>query len=221
MIDQIKIGNKYSYDDFDASVRERKINKPAKKSIKETVPFSNSTYDFSAINGEIYWEESVLEYVLEITALTPEELEEKTSAFSAWVMNVMQEELHDPFVRNYHYKATFYSIDIDDTEIEKATITVIFTAYPYKISNEKSSSQYTINSTAKTIRVQNNSSHRIIPTFISNVDFSVTKGSAAYTFSAGTVTKNDLIMDVGENAYSIKSVSGSGTLKIEFYEEVF
>ena len=76
MIDQIKIGDKSSYDDFSASFSNRKIGKPKKKVIKETIPFSNITYDFSAINGELYWEERELEYTFEITADTPEELEE-------------------------------------------------------------------------------------------------------------------------------------------------
>ena len=63
MIDQLIIGKIASYDDFGASVAERKIIKPKKKSIKETVPFSNVTHDFSAIDGELYWEEASLEYI--------------------------------------------------------------------------------------------------------------------------------------------------------------
>ena len=74
MIDQLIIGDKASCDDYGASVASRKIVPPKKKEIKETVPFSNVTYDFSAINGEQYWEERELEYTLEIIAPTPEEL---------------------------------------------------------------------------------------------------------------------------------------------------
>lgn len=56
MLDQLIIGDKSSFDDFDASVSERNISPPKKKEIKETVPFSNVTYDFSKINGELFWE---------------------------------------------------------------------------------------------------------------------------------------------------------------------
>ena len=89
MLDQLRIGDKYSYDDFFASVAERKIKKPKKKKIKDTVPYSNKTYDFSAINGEVYWEERELEYILELDADTPEELEERKIALSSWLMNVI------------------------------------------------------------------------------------------------------------------------------------
>ena len=65
MIDQLIIGSKKSYDDFGASVSERTIHQPKKKTIKETVPFSNITHDFSGIDGEVYWEERKLEYIFE------------------------------------------------------------------------------------------------------------------------------------------------------------
>ena len=42
MIDQLIIGG----------LAKSKKKPPKKKSIKETVPFSNVTYDFTAINGE-------------------------------------------------------------------------------------------------------------------------------------------------------------------------
>ena len=107
MIDQLIIGGKASFDDFGASVSERKISYPKKKSIKKTVPFANVTYDFSKINGELYWEERTLEYIFEIMADTPEMLEQKKQAFSNWVMNVMNEKIYDPFIPDYHYLGTY------------------------------------------------------------------------------------------------------------------
>lgn len=107
MLDQLIIGTKASQDDFDASLRKRYIGKPKKKSIKETVPFSNLTYDFSAINGEVYWEEAELEYTFEILASTPEELESKKREFSNWVMNVTNEPIYDPYEPDWHYNGTF------------------------------------------------------------------------------------------------------------------
>ena len=68
LIDQLTIKSTSSYDDFEASIKERMIGAPKKKIIKETVPFSNETHDFSGINGEIYWEERTLKYVFEIIA---------------------------------------------------------------------------------------------------------------------------------------------------------
>ena len=151
MLDQLRIGDKYSYDDFLASVAERKIGKPKKKAIKETVPYSNKTYDFSKINGEIYWEERELEYILELDAETPEELEELKISLSDWLMNVMEEDLFDPFIEGYHFKATFEDIDFDDSEVEKTTVTVKFSAYPYMLSNEEKTYEVEVNKSVSMI----------------------------------------------------------------------
>lgn len=135
-MDQLIIGEKASFDDFGASVASRKIKMPKKKVIKETVPFSNITYDFSAINGEIYWEERELEYVFEITAETPERLEELKTAFASWVASAQEAELHDPFIPDYHFRATYEDMTPEDDEgMDKTTLTVKFTAYPYMIAN--------------------------------------------------------------------------------------
>lgn len=221
MFDQLIIGNKHSLDDFDASVAERKIGKPKKKSIKETVPFSNVTHDFSAINGEQYWEERELEYVFEIIAGSAEELEVKKQPFISWVMNVFQEKLYDPFVRDYHFIATFSEIDEDDSEIEKSTITVKFTAYPYMIADVKRVFAFAMTETEKTVIVTNDSSHRITPTITTDVECVVVKGSSSYGIPVGAVTDEKFMLSPGENTLVIYSTSGSGTLKIEFYEEVF
>ena len=221
MLDQITIGTVASYDEYEASMKERKISEPKKKSIKETVPFSNVTYDFSAINGEVYWEERELDYVFEITANTPEELEEKRQKFMAWVMNVQNEKLYDPFIEDYHFLATFDSVDVDDSEIEKATINVTFTAYPYKIKNE--ATEYTV-SLAATIEnpttVYNGSSHRITPTFESDVAFTIQQGDTVYSVPAGETVDDSFKLAAGANALILKA-DASGTVKISFVEEVF
>lgn len=221
MLDQLIIGDKHSFDDFGASVAERKNNKPKKKSIKETVPFSNVSHDFSAINGELYWEERELEYVFEIIADSAEELEAKKQPFMDWIMNVMNAELHDPFIKDYHFIATYSDMDEDDSEIEKSTITVKFTAYPYMIADVKRVSVHSLTETEKTVIVTNNSSHRITPTFIPTVECIVKKGSSSYGIPAGIITDEKFMLNPGENTLVIRSTGGSGTLKIEFYEEVF
>lgn len=221
MLDQLIIGDIASYDDFEASVRERTIHAPKKKSIKETIPFSNKTYDFSAINGEVYWEERTLEYVFEITADTPEELEEKKQGFVGWVMNIQEEHLHDPFILDYHFVATFDDIDIDDSEIEKSTISVTFTAYPYMVANYKQTHSLEISTTAATLVVHNGSCHGVVPTVSCTAPFTVTMGVTTISFPAGTATTGDFTLAAGANELSVKTTSGSGTLTIEFYEEVF
>lgn len=220
-LDQLQIGEKCSYDDFSASVRDRNISAPVKKKIKETVPFSNKTYDFSSIDGEIYWEERQLEYVLEMDARTAEELESLKIAFKTWVMNVENEKLYDPFIKDYHFLATFSDISFDDSEFEKSTITLAFTAYPYMISNSKKRYSFPITTAGGEIAVINNSSHRITPTFISDVPATITFGNVTYSMDAVEVTDEILSLAVGVNEMEIKASSASGTFQIEYSEEVF
>lgn len=224
-LDELRIGDKYSYKDFSASVRDRKISAPAKKKIKETVPFSNETYDFSSINGEIYWEERTLEYVLEMDARTAEELEALKIAFRSWVMNVEKGELHDPYIKEYHFIATFDEIEFDDSEVEKTTISLVFTAYPFMIANEPKKYTKEVSSTQTTIQsmvnVSNNSSHKLTPTFKASVPVSITKGGKTYSIAAGTFTDDSLELEVGGNLFTVKTTASSGTLEIEFTEEVF
>ena len=223
MLDQLRIGDKYSYDDFLASVAERKIGKPKKKVIKETVPFSNKTYDFSKINGEIYWEERELEYILELDADTPEEVEDLKIPLSDWLMNVIEEDLFDPFIVDYHFKATFEDIDFDDSEVEKTTATVKFSAYPYMLANEGKVYSVSIpTDEALTVTVENNSSHRITPTLVveaASVNFEF--NGSSYAISEGETTDSSLMLPVGESNFVIQPNETGGNFTIKFTEEVF
>ena len=224
MLDQFIIGDKASYDDFDASVAERSISTPKKKSIKETVPFSNITYDFSAINGEVYWEERELTYVLEILADTPEELEEMKTAFSNWIMNVQGEKIYDPFVENYHYVGTFDSLDYaDDESVEKTTATVKFLAYPYAIANMQTVYQYTIPANSEhTMNAYNGSAHRITPTIVTDAEITLQLGNASYSIPKGEITDDTFKLKVGANALVITNANEADcTVSVKFYEEVF
>jgi len=228
MIDQLIIGDKASYDDFEANVRERRITDGKKKEIKDTVPFSNVTHDFSAINGEVYWEEKELEYVFEITADTPEALEHKKIAFKSWIMNVMNQQLHDPFIKGYHFVATYKDNDVDDSEVEKSTITVKFSAYPYMVADKPKVYENVLDKTDSTqtktdevtVVVENKSSHRITPTFTSDVDFTLTMNGASYALQAGEFEDSSIKFAVGTNTITLQA-NEVGTVKISFYEEVF
>lgn len=230
-MDQLIIGDVHSYDDFEASVAERRNIKPKKKIIKETVPFSNITHDFSAINGEIYWEERTLEYVFEIIADSAEELEAKKQPFISWIMNVANEKLYDPFIEDYHFIATFDDIDDDDSEIEKSTITVRFKAYPYMISNNVRTWEFPVAYTYKEVTVFNNSSHRIIPTIYADVPSKIISNSYIISIPDGEITDERFMLYPGENSLTIATTAttdegvldteATGTIWIKFYEEVF
>lgn len=232
MIDQLTIGDKSSFDDFAASVAQRKIRMPKKKSIKETVPFSNLTYDFSAINGETYWEERELEYIFEITADNPEKLEELKSKFAAWVMGVQAEELHDPHIPDYHFLATYSDMEPEDDEgLDKTTLTVKFTAYPYMIANYPKVYDIPLPSSEELkLHVFNESEHPVPLTIANdtNIVFQVLNvspvgpGFHTVVLKPGEGTYSALLLPKGMGYIVIaNSEAKDGTVRISFREEVF
>lgn len=222
MLDQLIIGEKASFDDFGASVATRKISAPKKKEIKETVPFSNVTYDFSAINGEVYWEERDLQYQCEIIAPTPEDLERKKTAFSSWVMNISAEKLIDPFDPDYHYIATYSDIDYaDDESLEKTTATVKFKAYPYKIANIPKVYKFSIPANTETeATILNDSSHRITPTISSDTGATLQLDNISYSVPAGETTDGTFKLKAGLNTLILNAATDC-LLTVRFNEEVF
>lgn len=209
MLDQLTIGSIGSYDTYDASVASRTIGTPAKKEIKETVPFSNVTYDFSAINGELYWEERELEYVFEITANTPAELESKKTAFASWVMNVMNENIYDPFIANHHFVGTYKEMEFEDDEsVEKSTATVIFSAYPFKIANEEKTLTVDVDfEEATVISVNNNSAHKIDASAEVIGSMTILKNNTNYIFEKSGAYEPAFSLSPGENILTISTTS--------------
>lgn len=222
MLDQIRIGDKYSLDDFFFSMRERKIGEPTKKSIKETVPFSNKTYDFSNINGELYWNERSLEYIFECIMPTPEEIENAKVAFSNWLMLIQEANLYDPYIEDYHFIATFEDISYED-EVEKTTATVKFSAYPFKIANKKTSAGFTVNAGEEiTVVVANNSGRKLPPTIYSDFGASLKLNDVIFGIPAGETTDSTFNLEVGRNIITITNNSDAGgAISFSFFEEVF
>ena len=223
MIDQLIIGDKASFDDFGASLATRKIGQPPKKSIKDTVPFSNKTYDFSRINGELYWEERELEYVFEILADTPEQLEERKQAFVNWLMQVHEEQIHDPHIPDFHFVGTYDDMDTDDDDgLEKTTITVKFTAYPYKVANLPK--KYIVElpaSTNQDVTVINDSAHRLVPTLVTDADIILKIDYTSLSVSAGEYIDDTLTLEPGSTTMTVQNISETDcTVTITFYEEV-
>ena len=226
MIDQLIIGDKASFDDFGASVAKRNRKKPKKKTIKETVPFSNVTHDFTKINGEIYWEEAEHEYTFEMDAPTAEQLEEMKTAFSSWVMNIIQEELHDPIIPDYHYIVTYEDMSFaDEDELLKTTATVIFSAYPYKVSNYPRRIEIPYDgTTVAMLSFAIESSHRIVPKITADQPISGKFNDERFSMEAGTVEDEFFTLSPKGTFNNISFNSANGTackVTISFYEEVF
>ena len=226
-MDQITIGDLASYDDFEASLASRKIKPPKKKSIKETVPFSNITHDFSDINGETYWEERELEYTFEITADTPEELENLKRRFTSWLMGVKEQKLHDPHIPDYHFLATYEDSDPEDDEgLDKTTLTVTFTAYPYMIANVPKVYQFTYPDIPYpySLIVLNESDHPVPLTVRNDQPITLKVGDAlTAALPIGDGTYSALKLPVGQTTLVFVQTGGPNPaqIRISFHEEVF
>lgn len=239
MYDQLIIGNRASEDDFRASVKTRKVKDPEKKKITKTVPFSNVTYDFTKLNGEIYWNQRELEYELEMIAPSPEVLEEMKIDFSNFVMNVIDEDIFDPWLRDYHFNGTFESISYEDDESgNKTTVTVKFLAYPYKIANfERKYTEKIEPESSATARIYNDSSHKITPTIFVVGSVRIVFGNISVALGRG-VHKNVFTLEPGLNELYMENLEktndtdlpeieriaielGYSTVEITFVEEVF
>ena len=224
MLDQLVVGKRGTFEDFEASLKQRTISLPEKKSIKQTVPFSNVTYDFSAVDGEVYWEERALDYVFEIMADTPEELEQKKAAFFSFIMNVMNEELHDPYDPDWHYFGTYETLTpSDDDSVEKSTITVTFAVYPYKIANNRTAVQFVVPAGGSVEKaVLNESSHRITPTLIATAPLSMQIGSTIYNVPQGETKDDSCKIEPGASPVIVTNDGAEACeLTIEFFCEVF
>lgn len=224
MLDQVRIGDKYSFDDFGASMASREISQPPKKEIKETVPFSNQTYDFSKINGELYWDERELQFVFEIIADNPEDLEHKKSRFSNWIMNVFKEKIYDPFDPDFHYIGTFSDLEYADEDcVEKTTATATFLAYPYKVANKATNFVFAIPArNTKTVDVLNPSGHRIVPVVTADNAITITKDGASYVFAAGASSDSIFTLAMGESQLTIENAESTAcNVQISFICEVF
>ena len=217
---EIRANGKGSYTDFRLAIKSRTISLPAKKKIKETVPFTNGSYDFSNINGEIYWEERQIEYTFDIAEFTAEEMEKIKDNVVDWLLNIHNENIEDDYTPNYYYHGSYddnsWSEDFGQGELK-----VIFVVYPYKFASTLTEKNVSATTTEQTITIDNESSHRIIPTIVTDGAVEITIGANIYSLSSGTYNSSSFILSKGENTWKIKATTGTVNVNISYRKEVF
>lgn len=220
MIKQLVINNKKSFDDFGVYIATRKITSPKKKVIKESVPFSNNIYDFSKINGELYWEERTLEYSFDIAEIKTEDMEVVKSKLLNWLLNVHDTDIYDPYIPNHHFHGS-YNSDSWEEDFGAGTINVSFTVYPYKISNKPITHSRSLNAGVNELTIINNSSHRVTPTIICSENMSIQIGTIIYSFSAGETKVDSIKFESGKNELLVTPTTERANITISYIEEVF
>lgn len=218
MIKQLIIDGKKSYDDFGVYISNRQISSPAKKTVKQEIPYSNIVYDFSKINGEIYWNERELKYEFDIAEYTTEKMEVVKSNLMEWLLNVHDTDIYDPYIGEYHFHGS-YDKDSWSEDFGAGTISVSFLVYPYKIANNAVSvfldeSEYT----EYELNLNNNSSHRVSLTITSTGNFTIKMNNTEYSIGVGTFTLENFYLEAGDNTLEI---NGNGKLTFTWVEERF
>lgn len=130
----ITINNKHSFNDFGVYIASRNIGIPEKKVIKETIPYMNGSYDFSALAGAPAYEEREITYGFDVMGVTVEEMEEEKAAVLAWLMSVQDADIYDDAYPFTHFHGSYDSASWDE-EDSQGHITVVFAVYPFRIEN--------------------------------------------------------------------------------------
>jgi len=211
--DGIRINDKHSYGDFGLTLKSRNIGLPEKKSIRQTVPYMNGYYDFSALNGAPAWNERIIEYAFDVINENPVELDFFVSHVMDWLGNIHDVDIYDDTTYGYHWHGSYENANVewDDTGLQ-AEIKVSFVVHPFKISNEPT--QYTMTQGTYTVT---NLGMAVAPIVKSTADVAIQIGN--YVFSIPANEEMQLEIDL-QRGFNTILVSGEGTVTFSYYEEV-
>lgn len=213
MTDGIRINDKHSYGDFGLYLKSRNISLPKKKNIRETVPFMNGYYDFSALNGSPAWDERTIEYAFDVTNDNPVDLDYFVSYVLDWLGNAHDVDIRDDTVYGYHWHGSYDSANVkwDDSGMQ-AEISVSFVVHPFKIADNPT----THSLTAGTHTIIN-SGMAVAPYVQSDASAAIQIGTYVSSIPANELIQLEIDLKRGGNTVL---VTGEGTVTFSYYEEV-
>lgn len=236
MMKGIEFNGKHSYRDFGLTIAEPHIGNPSKIKRKQRVPFSNKEYDFSLLYGDQEYENRELTYKFNV--FNPENQSKQyftTTKISVlnWLMEVNeQSKLQDDNIPGYYFLAEADNGPEIEENIADGTITVVFNAYPFKISQFAEGhdiwdefnflldyaqvTEFTINGTKEIILI-NPGTPKVTPTIKSSSTFTIKQDNVTYSIPQGQTKSDDFVLKNGENKLTI---TGNGTIEFLFYKEL-
>lgn len=206
-----------SYIDFGQCIASREISIPEKRVIKESVPYKNGDYDFTALNSEPTFENRTITYKFDIIGVNMEEVEEQKRELLDWLMFVEDADVYDGYLDGYHFHGSYESAEWEE-DWEQSALIVTFSVYPYMIADTETVQTFSITNSNKTINITNDSSHEIIPTINTTATITINDGTTSFSFSAGTTTNKSLRLKKGLNTFT---VDNNATVKFTYRKEVF
>ena len=214
MTEGIRIKDLHSYRDFDVQIKARNIGLPEKKSIRQTVPYMNGYYDYTALNGAPAWGEREISYTFDVMGDTPQDAEIKIEKILDWLCAVHDEDIFDDALTRKHWHGSYLSGEpgYDDSG-EVIEFTVTFVVHPFKIANEP----IAINMTAGTYKITNQGMV-VAPYVRSDASAAIQIGTYVSAIPANEEIQLEIDLVRGENTVI---VTGSGAVNFKYYEEVF
>lgn len=211
--DGIRINDLHSYRDFDVYIKTRNIGLPEKKSIRQTVPFYNGYYDFSALNGAPAWNERIVAYTFDVMGTSPQITDKEVSRILDWLCNVHDADIYDDTMAFYHWHGSYDSCSLAwDDNGEHVELTVSFAVHPFKIADSPTEYRMTAGE-----YIINNMGMAVAPIVYSNAAAGIQIGTHVTAIPAGESVTLEVDLERGENAII---VSGDGEVILSFYEEV-
>lgn len=213
MTDGIRVNGKHSYGDFGLYLKSRQIGLPEKKHIRQTVPFMNGYYDFSAMNGAPAWGERIIEYAFDVENENPVELDYFVSYIMGWLGTIHDADIYDDTTYGYHWHGSYDSADVkwDDSGL-LAEITVSFVVHPFKIADQPK-----VHNLIAGTYTLTNPGMAVAPIVSSTAVAAIQIGNYVSSIPANVETKLEIDFASGVNTVLI---TGTGTVTFKYYEEV-
>lgn len=214
MYKQVMANGKGSFNDFDLYINKRNIGIPNIKTIKETVPYMNGSYDFTLLNGEPNYEEREISYTFDIVGITIVEMEEIKQKVLNWAMNIQNTEIYDEYISNYYFKGSYSSSSWTE-DGSAGELTLNFKVYPFMIAKNLKKYNITIEETSEVI-IKNNGGCSIMATVISTGPAQIKYNNSIYSITSGSYTKY-LKFKMGET--KLELIGNNVDIEINFREE--
>ena len=214
MNDGIRIKDKHSYRDFGLYLKSRNVTLPEKKSIRETVPYFNGYYDFSALNGAPAWDARTVSYSFDVVGDNPVDLENQTVRILDWLCNVHDEPIFDDAMPLHYWKGSYDGCTLSwDESGDQVEIAVTFICHPFRIAREIT--EYKLEPGKEYII--NNLGMAVTPTVTSTKGAAIQIGSYVNSIPAGEPYKLKINLERGENTVM---VTGESSVMLGFFEEL-
>lgn len=231
----LTFNDKHSFTNFGLYIEEKKINLPSKKKIKDSVPYRNSSYDFSTVgsDGDIVFNDRNIPVKLLLSKTTMYDLYSLYTAVSEWLLGAGQNKLIFDFMPGYFFLAEVEDAPDFDEFIDNGDLSINFVCKPYKYSTELygdllwnnvdfllpdyiQPTKFNVNGTL-TVTIGLPGSHSIVPNVI--VDSNMSCKLNNYTANFTTTSSKDYQFKLKPGMNTIQ-ITGTGDIDFQFRKEV-